>query len=103
MLIPPNTSPTGTPTDQPTLDATIERATGVFWRNDASGLTNTTQDFIQRADGTSHTFLFSENLDAGFCGPDPRHDQHATRRDLQTGYIAFGISVTVADGDDSAA
>jgi prepilin-type N-terminal cleavage/methylation domain-containing protein len=91
MLVPPET---GTPTDQPTLDATIERATGVFWRNDASGLTNTTQDFIQRADGTSHTFLLSENINAGFWADT----NNATRRDLQTPYIGFGVSVTLVAG-----
>ena len=52
-----------------------------------------TQDFIQRADGTSHTFLLAENLNAGFWA-----DPTTNRRDLQTGYIAFGASVTIKSG-----
>jgi prepilin-type N-terminal cleavage/methylation domain-containing protein len=87
LLIPPE--PTGTTTDTPALDQAVEHATGVFWRNDASGF-NMTQDYIQRGDGSSHTFLLSENLNAGFWA-----DTSTQRRDLQTGYIAFGVSVTL--------
>jgi prepilin-type N-terminal cleavage/methylation domain-containing protein len=90
LLIPPE--PSGTTTDNATVDQTIEHATGVFWRNDASGF-NMTQDYIQRADGTSHTFLLSENTSAGFWA-----DPTAQRRDLQTGYIAFGLSVSLTSG-----
>jgi prepilin-type N-terminal cleavage/methylation domain-containing protein len=74
------------------LDYAIAHATGVFWRNDVSGFTMT-QDFIQRADGTSHTFLLSENLNAGYWA-----DPTSQRRDLQTPYIAFGVSVTLKTG-----
>jgi hypothetical protein len=88
-LVPPGT---GTPPDNPALDQAIEHATGIFWRNDASGF-NMTQDYIQRGDGASHTFLLSENLNAGFwADPSPQ------RRDLQTGYIGFGVSVTLVTG-----
>jgi prepilin-type N-terminal cleavage/methylation domain-containing protein len=90
LLIPPE--PSGTTNDNPTVDQTIEHATGVFWRQDASGF-NMTQDYIQRGDGTSHTFLLSENTSAGFWA-----DPTAARRDLQTGYIAFGLSVTLTTG-----
>jgi prepilin-type N-terminal cleavage/methylation domain-containing protein len=81
-------------------DYAIARATGVFWRNDASGLGAMTQDYIQRADGSSHTFLLSENVDAGFWADPPTTSTSTvtTRRDLQTGYIAFGISVTIKAG-----
>jgi hypothetical protein len=57
-----------------------------------------TQDYIQRGDGTTSTLLLGENVDAGFwadlnvtTGTTPT----PTRRDLQTGYIAFGVSVTL--------
>jgi prepilin-type N-terminal cleavage/methylation domain-containing protein len=90
LLIPPE--PTGTTTDTPLTDQTIEHATGVFWRTDASGF-NMTQDYIQRGDGTSHTFLLSENTSAGFWA-----DPTGQRRDLQTGYIGFGASVTLVTG-----
>ncbi|HUE15301.1 MAG TPA: DUF1559 domain-containing protein [Planctomycetaceae bacterium] len=92
LLVPPGT---GTPTDNPTVDQAVEHATGVFWRNDATGF-NMTQDFIQRGDGASHTFLLSENINAGFWA-DIALSTGGTplRRDLQTGNIAFGVSVTV--------
>ncbi len=100
QLNPPNTAPaTGTYTTT-TQDFAIERATGIFWRNDASGLGAMTQDYIQRADGSSHTFLISENVGSGFwADPPPTATSTITqRRDLQTGYIAFGISVTLKTG-----
>jgi prepilin-type N-terminal cleavage/methylation domain-containing protein len=82
-----------------TTDFAIARAAGVFWRNDASGLGAMTQDYIQRADGSSHTFLISENVDAGYWADPPTAPATtSTRRDLQTGYIAFGISVTLKTG-----
>jgi prepilin-type N-terminal cleavage/methylation domain-containing protein len=90
-LTPPDsTAPTSwTPTS---ADFNIAHATGIFWRNDLSGF-NMTQDYVMRGDGTSHTFLLSENVDAGFWA-----DPTPLRRDLQTGYIAFGASVTVKTG-----
>jgi prepilin-type N-terminal cleavage/methylation domain-containing protein len=66
----------------------ISRSTGVFWRNEFDGFRMTT-DFIQRADGLQNTLLLAENIDSGFWA-----DVTPARRDLQTGYIAFGISVT---------
>jgi hypothetical protein len=90
VVVPPATSPS---TDNSTQDAAVAHATGVFWRNDASGFTMT-QDYIQRADGGSHTFLLSENVNAGFWA-DTVNTQ---RRDLQTGYIAFGVSTTLVTG-----
>jgi|HubBroStandDraft_6_1064221.scaffolds.fasta_scaffold42052_2 prepilin-type N-terminal cleavage/methylation domain-containing protein len=87
QMVPPGT---GTPTDVPATDEAVAHATGVFWRNDSSGFTMT-QDYIQRADGSTHTFLLSENVNAGFWAD---YD-NTQRRDLQTGYIAFGVSVTL--------
>jgi hypothetical protein len=94
LLKPPET---GTPTDQPTLDQAVEHATGVFWRNDASGFTMT-GDYIQRGDGSTHTFMLSENINAGFWADINAPAGVPTRRDLQTGNIGFGISVTLAAG-----
>jgi prepilin-type N-terminal cleavage/methylation domain-containing protein len=101
QLNPPNTSPSPGPYTPGPSDYAIARATGIFWRNDASGLGAMTQDYIQRADGSSHTFLLSENVDAGFwADPPPTATSTVTaRRDLQTGYIAFGISVTIKTGN----
>jgi prepilin-type N-terminal cleavage/methylation domain-containing protein len=97
-LSPPDATAPSTYTIGPT-DYAIARATGVFWRNDASGLGAMTQDYIQRADGASHTFLLSENVDAGFWADPPvGTSTTSARRDLQTGYIAFGISVTLKTG-----
>jgi prepilin-type N-terminal cleavage/methylation domain-containing protein len=90
MLVPPGS---GAPTDNPALDYQIAHAGGVFWRNDPSGF-SMTQDYIQRGDGASHTFLLSENVNAGFWA-DP---DNTKRRDLQTGYIGFGVSVTLVTG-----
>jgi prepilin-type N-terminal cleavage/methylation domain-containing protein len=69
------------------LSQSIARSTGVFWRNEYDGFRMTT-DFIQRADGLQYTLLLAENIDSGFWA-----DVTTARRDLQTGYIAFGISV----------
>jgi prepilin-type N-terminal cleavage/methylation domain-containing protein len=90
QMVPPGT---GTPTDVPATDEQVAHATGVFWRNDISGF-SMTQDFIQRADGGSHTFLLSENVNAGFWADT----DNTQRRDLQTPYIAFGTSVTLKTG-----
>jgi prepilin-type N-terminal cleavage/methylation domain-containing protein len=90
QMVPPGT---GTPTDVPATDEQVGHASGVFWRNDASNFTMT-QDYIQRADGASHTFLLSENVNAGFWADT----DNTQRRDLQTPYIAFGTSVTLKTG-----
>jgi len=79
-----------------TTDYNIAHAAGVFWRNDASNF-NMTQDYIQRGDGASHTFLLSENVNAGFWA-DPGTPTLQQRRDLQTGFIAFGLTVTIKTG-----
>jgi type II secretory pathway pseudopilin PulG len=84
-LSPPLASAPGTYTVGP-ADFAISRATGVFWRNDASGLGAMTQDYIQRADGSSHTLLLSENVNAGFWADPPLAPATTSpRRDLQTG------------------
>jgi prepilin-type N-terminal cleavage/methylation domain-containing protein len=93
-LVPPGT---GTPPDNAALDQQIAHASGVFWRNDASGFTMT-QDYIQRGDGSSHTFLLSENVNAGFWADPGSTVGSSARRDLQTGYIGFGVSVTLVTG-----
>jgi prepilin-type N-terminal cleavage/methylation domain-containing protein len=67
---------------------TVSRSTGVFWRNEFDGFQMTT-DFVQRGDGLANTLLLAENIDSSFWA-----DVTPARRDLQTGYIAFGISVT---------
>jgi len=69
-------------------DQLITRATGVFWRNEYDGF-RMTEDYVQRADGLQFTLLLCENIDSGFWA-----DVTPARRDLQTGYIAFGLSVT---------
>jgi prepilin-type N-terminal cleavage/methylation domain-containing protein len=68
-------------------DQLINRSTGVFWRNEFDGFRMTT-DAVQRADGESCTLLLAENINSGFWA-----DITPARRDLQTGYIAFGLSV----------
>jgi len=73
-------------------DVQVAHATGIFWRNDAS-LFRMTQDYIQRGDGASNTLMLAENVNAGHWA-----DISATRADLMTGNIAFGISVAVATG-----
>jgi hypothetical protein len=70
------------------LDQLIARSTGVFWRNEFDGF-RMTADFVQRADGLQYTFLLAENINSGFWA-----DVTPARRDLQTGYISFGLSVT---------
>jgi prepilin-type N-terminal cleavage/methylation domain-containing protein len=70
-------------------DQAIARATGIFWRNEFDGFHMTT-DFVQSRDGTTNTFMLAENLNSGFWA-----DVTPARRDLQTGYIAFGISVGI--------
>ena len=56
-----------------------------------------TQDFVQRGDGSSNTFMILENVNAGFwadiAGATPTGTTLPTRRDLQTGYIGVGVSV----------
>jgi prepilin-type N-terminal cleavage/methylation domain-containing protein len=68
-------------------DQAIERSTGVFWRNEFDAFRGTA-DMVQRADGLQFTLLLAENVNSGFWA-----DITSARRDLQTGYIAFGISV----------
>jgi Protein of unknown function (DUF1559) len=94
-LNPPNTATT--PTDNQTLDEAIAHATGVFWRQDVSGF-NMTTDYIQSGDGATNTIMLGENVDSGYwaditfsTGTPPV----PLRRDLQTGYIGFGVSVAV--------
>ena len=98
QMVPPTATPPTPPVDQPSLDQAIEHATGVFWRNDASGFTMT-GDYIQRGDGTSHTIMLSENLNAGnWADVSLNGSGVPNRKDLQTGYIGFGVSVTLATG-----
>lgn len=92
-LSPPLASPPSGTYTIGSNDYNIAHATGVFWRNDASQF-NMTLDYIQRGDGTSHTFLLSENLNAGYWADPGATPGSSTRRDLQTGYIAFGVSVS---------
>jgi prepilin-type N-terminal cleavage/methylation domain-containing protein/prepilin-type processing-associated H-X9-DG protein len=100
-MVPPLKPPLPPPRiDTPPLDREVAYATGVFWRQDVSGFTMTTE-YISRGDGTTNTILLAENIDAGYwadialgTGAPPM----PLRRDLQTGYIAFGISVAVAPG-----
>ena len=89
-------SATGTPTDQAArLDSAIARATGVFWRNDASGLGAMTQDYIQRADGTSpHVSVFPKTSMPD-SGPTPTTRAATGSPDR---LIGFGISVTLKTG-----
>jgi prepilin-type N-terminal cleavage/methylation domain-containing protein len=77
-------------------DEAIAHATGIFWRNDASGF-SLTQDFVQRGDGSSNTIMITENVNAGFWADintvTAGGNTLPRRNDLQTGYIGFGISV----------
>ncbi len=88
---------TGTNVQTP-LGRQIGYSTGVFWRSEPSGFTLTT-DFVQRGDGTSNTILLAENVNAGYWADintlTTGGTTLPTRRDLQTGYIGFGISVAV--------
>jgi prepilin-type N-terminal cleavage/methylation domain-containing protein len=70
-----------------TDDQLLARATGVFWRNEFDGF-RMTVDLVQHSDGAAGTFLLAENINSGFWA-----DITSARRDLQTGYIAFGLSV----------
>ena len=70
-------------------DQAIARATGIFWRNEFDGFHMTTH-FVQSRDGTTNTFMLAENLNSSFWA-----DVTPARCDLQTGYIAFGISVGI--------
>jgi prepilin-type N-terminal cleavage/methylation domain-containing protein len=70
-------------------DQAIARATGVFWRNEFDGFRMGT-DFVQTSDGLTNTFLLAENINSGFWA-----DITSARRDLQTGYISFGLSVAI--------
>jgi prepilin-type N-terminal cleavage/methylation domain-containing protein len=83
-----------TATQASTLDMQIAHATGVFWRKDASGST-ISWDSIGSGDGASATFMYAENVNAGHWA-DIDIDSGSSlpaRKDLQTGYIGFGISV----------
>jgi prepilin-type N-terminal cleavage/methylation domain-containing protein len=85
-----------TPPAVTSLGIQIAHSTGIFWRNDASGFT-LTQDFVQRGDGSSNTIMIAENVNAGYWADintvTTGGNTLPTRRDLQTGYIGFGISV----------
>ena len=89
LLSPPNTNPlpptyTVGPTDQ-----AIARATGVFWRVEADGF-HMDMNYIQRADGaTQHAPLGREHQQRSWA------DVSSARQDLQTGFIAFGVCVTL--------
>jgi prepilin-type N-terminal cleavage/methylation domain-containing protein len=78
----------------------ISHATGIYWRNDASNV-RLTQNYTQSGDGAGATIMIAENVNAGFWA-DINVTTGATplpeRKDLQTGYIGFGISVTTAAG-----
>jgi prepilin-type N-terminal cleavage/methylation domain-containing protein len=79
----------------------ISHATGVYWRKDASNV-RLTQNFVQSGDGASATIMIAENVNSGFWA-DINTVANAggtlpERKDLQTGYIGFGISVTTAAG-----
>lgn len=85
-----------TPPLQTALSRQIAYSTGIFWRNDPTGF-RMTQDFVQRGDGTSNTIMIAENVNAGNwaditpCAPGSTTVPN--RRDLQTAYIGFGVSV----------
>jgi prepilin-type N-terminal cleavage/methylation domain-containing protein len=85
-----------TPQKQTPLGLQIGYSTGIFWRNDPSGF-RMTQDFVQRGDGSSNTIMIAENVNAGFwadvSGTSPTGTTLPNRKDLQTGYIGFGVSV----------
>jgi prepilin-type N-terminal cleavage/methylation domain-containing protein/prepilin-type processing-associated H-X9-DG protein len=74
------------------LDQQVARATGIFFRRDFSGDTMT-QGAVQSGDGTGNTLLLAENINSGHWA-----DINSTRLDLQTGYIAFGLAVSVTGG-----
>jgi prepilin-type N-terminal cleavage/methylation domain-containing protein len=86
------------PPAQTSLGRQIGYSTGIFWRNDPTGF-RMTQDFVQRGDGSSNTIMIAENVNAGnwadITGALPTGTTLPTRRDLQTGYIGFGVSVAV--------
>jgi hypothetical protein len=88
LLSPPNPSP-GTTYTIGEADQAIARATGVFWRVEADGF-QMSLDYIQRNDGASNSLLFAENINSGHWA-----DVTLERQDLQTGFIAFGVSVTL--------
>jgi hypothetical protein len=85
-----------TPIAQTPRGRQIGYSTGIFWRNDPTGF-RLTQDFVQRGDGTSNTIMIAENVNAGYwadiSGTSPAGTTVPTRRDLETGYIGFGMSV----------
>jgi len=89
-----------TATQASALDEQIAHATGIYWRKDASGV-QVTQNFVQSGDGASATIMIGENVNAGFwadINTVPAGAGGGTlpeRKDLQTGYIGFGISVAV--------
>jgi prepilin-type N-terminal cleavage/methylation domain-containing protein len=92
---------------QTALGRQIGYSTGVFWRHDPTGF-RMTQDFVSRGDGTSNTIMIAENVNAGnwadISGATPTGSSLPARRDLQTGYIGFGVSVaaTIVAGTGTA-
>jgi hypothetical protein len=70
-------------------DQAIARSTGVFWRNEQDGF-RMSLDYIQLGDGASNTLLLAENINSGNWA-----DISSSRCDLQTGFIAFGLCVTL--------
>jgi hypothetical protein len=89
LLSPPNGSPPGGTYTIGPSDQAIARSTGVFWRNEPDGF-RMSIDYIQQSDGVSNTLLITENINGGHWA-----DINASRFDLQTGFIAFGVSVTL--------
>jgi prepilin-type N-terminal cleavage/methylation domain-containing protein len=75
------------------LSQRIARATGIFWRNEYDGF-QMRRDTVQSSDGLAATLLLAENVNSGFWA-----DVTTARRDLQTGYIAFGVSVACVAAD----
>jgi prepilin-type N-terminal cleavage/methylation domain-containing protein/prepilin-type processing-associated H-X9-DG protein len=66
-------------------DRNYAHATGVFWRPVPSDRFGQSLGNIQRSDGTSNTFMATENLQAG------------TYDESTTGRTAFGISIAVEE------
>jgi prepilin-type N-terminal cleavage/methylation domain-containing protein/prepilin-type processing-associated H-X9-DG protein len=89
LLSPPNTTPLPATYAVGPTDQAIARATGVFWRVEADGF-QMDMNYIQRADGITNTLLLAENINSGFWA-----DVTSARQDLQTGFIAFGVCVTL--------
>jgi hypothetical protein len=70
-------------------DQAIARATGVFWRNEQDGF-RMSLAYVEQGDGTSNTLLLAENINSGNWA-----DISSSRFDLQTGFIAFGLCITL--------